>query len=367
MSEVRDVPAAKPLSYMPQLDGLRALCIFAVIVVHYMPESHWMHLTPLAGIGVRCFFVLSGYLITEILLKIKREAGHDPAQRLLLTRNFYIRRSLRIFPVYYLTLLVIYALDVQHARESIGWTLTYTVNFYFAMREVLLWSIAHFWSLSVEEQFYIVWPWLIVWTPPSRLMGVILATIATGPLFHVFCRLQGPEWYVAMGTLPFGNLDALGLGAFFALCDTRNSPYAKWAEPIARAGIWIGLPLFAVFAAMRYAGLWPFIPRVLSSFVLTLALGWAVYRSARGFGGWLGKLLEWRPLRYIGRISYGMYINHVFMLLFAPWLLRQIGLNMPGSLTAQFLIMTAFCIATASLTWHLFEKPLNNLKRRFPC
>jgi peptidoglycan/LPS O-acetylase OafA/YrhL len=143
------------LSYMPQLDALRALGVFGVWFTHWgigtLPVLRWIHW---GEMGVQLFFVLSGYLITGILLRARDRADCGEG-KWLVAKRFYVRRFLRICPIYYLTLLAT-AIVIQHMREGFFWHLTYTSNIFFALRGRLDLIGAHFWTLSVEEQFYLV-------------------------------------------------------------------------------------------------------------------------------------------------------------------------------------------------------------------
>jgi peptidoglycan/LPS O-acetylase OafA/YrhL len=367
MSRAAEAKTTAGWGYLPQLDGLRALSVLMVMLAHFMPEGYWTHKVPFAGFGVRCFFVLSGYLITSILLHARHAVEVGGVSRGIAVRNFYLRRCLRIFPVYYLTVFVIYALNVQHARESFPWLMTYTANILFAIRGYLYWSVGHFWSLSVEEQFYLVWPLLILFAPRRWLPWGIAAVVALSPLFQLCCRLAGPHWYTGMITLPLASTDSLGLGAALALLE-HSLPHADAIRRrLERAGWWIGLPLFVVFSLLRAIHWHPLGPQVLSTLAQSLFLVGVVSQVARGFPGLLGRLLGSRPMRYLGKISYGMYVYHVFMLLLVPWLLRPLGLALPEQPVLRFLLLSAATLAVSTVSWFLLESRLNRLKRHFPC
>src|SRR6478735_4517700 len=130
---------------LPQLDGLRAIAVGCVMAFHFIPGVE--QIAPLGSIGVRLFFVLSGFLITRILLASREQ---DLATA---TKSFYIRRSLRIFPVFYLVLAITWAMNIGPVRSTIGWHVTYLTNAYLFDRGSWHGSISHLWSLAVEEQF----------------------------------------------------------------------------------------------------------------------------------------------------------------------------------------------------------------------
>ena len=159
-------------SYVKQIDGLR---FFAVMLVAF---QHWVLnpmeiLFPSGLIGVTLFFVLSGFLITTILLvsKAKSEANGKPKRWFI--KQFYIRRFLRIFPLYYMVVGLLFLFNVSYVRYSIWWLLSYTINFRFAMDSKFTPIIAHFWSLSIEEQFYLIYPFLLLFINSKNFIAFL--------------------------------------------------------------------------------------------------------------------------------------------------------------------------------------------------
>ena len=150
-----DIALGEQLRHMPQLDGLRALAVLFVIYYHWVPVQYHGHLH-WGSFGVQLFFVLSGYLITGILIKVRDQA--EKGLVLGAIKAFYVRRSLRIFPVYYAVVIAITILGVYSARETFWYNVTYTTNIYLFINNTWTQNTAHFWSLAVEEQFYVVWP-----------------------------------------------------------------------------------------------------------------------------------------------------------------------------------------------------------------
>lgn len=170
-------PPASALSYVPQLDALRALAVTGVIVHHYVPAHE---LGILAIGGVKLFFVLSGFLITRLLLAARGDVERGRLGRVGAVGRFYARRALRIFPLYYVVVAVLVAVNLPPAREILPWLLTYTLNFHMASHGYVD-HFAHFWTLAVEEQFYAVWPWVVLFAPRRVLRPVMLALIAVAP------------------------------------------------------------------------------------------------------------------------------------------------------------------------------------------
>lgn len=360
--------SAAARGHLIQLDGLRALAVLGVLV------SHYMHETPSLSFGgpwgVRLFFVLSGFLITSILLDC-REAMESGRQGLAFTlRRFYIRRALRIFPLFYATLLAAWLLGVPEVRANGLWHAAYLSNIYFAITETWNFPLSHFWSLAVEEQFYLVWPLLILLAPARLLLPSILLAIAAAPAFRWIGTAAGLH-DMMLWNLPFTALDSLGLGAMLAASSMRW-PRAGGLDRGGRlAGATVALLLLVAamhvpWVAQRPPVQWLHDARLYET-IVSLASAAVILGAARGWRGPVGRLLEWRLLVYVGRISYGVYVLHLFMELVLPRLFAGAGLPFPHEQGWwRFLLLTAGTIAAAAMSWHWFEKPINDLKARFP-
>jgi peptidoglycan/LPS O-acetylase OafA/YrhL len=195
--------------YMPQLDGLRALAVALVAYSHWIPLKYQTFFG--FGIaGVQLFFVLSGFLITGILLRCR-----ELPERRNALRSFYARRFLRIFPLYYATLAACYVLGVNSARSSIFWHLAYLSNFYFFNLGGWEGPLSHFWSLAVEEQFYLIWPAIVLFVPQRYLAASIVGLWLSGVASRAVLPALLPETRLIIA-LPNMNFDALGLGAILA-------------------------------------------------------------------------------------------------------------------------------------------------------
>jgi peptidoglycan/LPS O-acetylase OafA/YrhL len=347
-------------THMKQLDGLRAFAIFFTMVTHFVAvtDSPMGRLIPRGQLGVRPFFVISGFLITRILLRCRLE--EDQWREL---RVFYCRRVLRIVPLYYATLAITALVNIRPVRQTLWWHVAYLSNFYQVLQNASLQSVVTpYWSLSVEEQFYLIWPCLILFLPRRYLLNAMIATVCLGPL----SRFIGVTMDIrSFGALPFSCMDALGIGAIMAYCQDKElgSPHA--ATKFTEIMKWIGLPSFGLFFAAKAARIaLPGAP-VLADLAAAFAFGWLVSRAASSFKGPVGNLLELKPIRYIGRISYGIYILHGFMPVILFYLLKWSHLALREDSWARFLLLVGMSVAAASASWHFFESPINSYKRYF--
>ena len=353
------VPHGGNLVRMPQLDALRAIAVLLVIVSHWLPDSQLARQLPVGMFGVTLFFVLNGFLITRILLQEKQSIDRTHGARWRALGRFYARRALRIFPVYYLTLLVLWWTAGDAFRSDFGWYAGYASNVLLYREQVWLAPAPHLWTLAVEEQFYLLWP-LLVLAAPARLLGSLVgATVLLGPASRSVVFLAGDGSAAAADSsqvLMPSCMDCFGLGALLALRDMRPESGAT-----TRASWWAGLLLVSVPMVLLLkddygiAGVAGF---RLAVSVMALAL---IARASAGFSGPGGRLMGNPALAYVGRISYGMYLFHLFI----PGLYRWLGLPAVEGTYPMFVLHGALLLVLAAVSWHLFEAPFNRLKSRF--
>lgn len=349
---------------MPQLDGLRAVAVLSVMVAHFAFPWWIKGLFRWGGFGVQLFFVLSGFLITGILLRCRQKTEAFGVSRAGVLRQFYIRRVLRIFPIYYLTLFVFWHVGVAAVKEPMVWHLTYLTNVYITLKGHFWPPAGHFWSLAVEEQFYLIWPCAVLFLPRRALPWTILASMGVAPLFALAVGAAG---YKMSGVLMPSCMTALGGGALLAWVWLFQEEAGPWRKRYPRCCLLAGLPLFLGLMVAMKLDVLPYTmwTGTLEGFVMVIFLIWVVDRGATGFSGLLGAALESGILRYIGKISYGVYVYHNFTRVFAPNLVAR--LNIPRSWwPVEVVICILLTLGVASASWHLLESPLNNLKRFFP-
>jgi peptidoglycan/LPS O-acetylase OafA/YrhL len=348
------------MRYMPHLDALRGCAILLVLVGHFGGTT-LNKLIPIgaATSGVHLFFVLSGFLITGQLL----DAFHSgsTASRATILKHFYLRRALRLLPVFYVTLLVLAIFNIDDLGESWPWHAAYLSNMY------TFWGgkMTVFWTLAVEEQFYLIWPLLVMVTPIRSMKALCISAIAAGALFKVgwlALGLSNPHSY----TLLISNLELLGMGGLLAVLSFRERPndFAWFRQRRARivvttAGI-LGIGTAIAIWATYGGG----VPRFLTlNLTTSLFYGWLVILAASGLPGWAGKVASFGPLRYIGRISYGIYVIHNYLphILERPEVVAFTG-ELSRAQTGIIVIPLSFILPM--LSWHLMERPIQRLKDR---
>ena len=347
--------------YLGQLDGLRALSVAAVAWSHWRSDLNFYYdpIVPWGELGVETFFIISGFLITGILLDNRLSAS-----RSFVLKQFYARRFLRIFPLFYAALVILLIFQAKGVSETWFWHASYLSNVYFYLHG-WVGQLSHFWSLAVEEQFYLVWPLLMIFLPQRFLLPVILTSILAAPLFEKIMTLALPNHVTAVtaSVLMPSCLDALGIGALLAYGVRKKYPMQRIAFRLLLAGL-AGLTLWGVANFPPVFEPW----RRLAT---NCVLGWVVYSAAESFRGPFGSWLQNPPLSYVGKISYGLYVVHNFAVPMCLGLLSSWGhpdwlerlYAIPIVRLLLFIILT---VGLAAVSWHLFEKPVNHLKHKFP-
>ena len=368
------------------LDGVRGLAILMVMVFHYRQPNPapgwaftaWDRLAGAGGNGVNLFFVLSGFLITGILWDAKQDDHYF--------RNFFARRLMRIFPLYYGVLLVALmvlprlhpitdpklAVTVQHQI----WLWTYTSNFYESWSGRALPLFGHFWSLAVEEQFYLLWPLVVFRADWRTLAGICAACFVGAFIMRLSLLLAGADPALGVLRLTPCQLDSLATGAFLALLlrlPGAGSP-SRW-----RGWAW---RIFGASALMMTVVVLGY-PELIAGHAVLVALcnsGWSVFFGAGLLlavieppGALFRRGLETATLRTIGKYSYGLYVFHwplgrLWVDQLGKWLERPHGSPLGQATVFQgvyFVLAAASSFLMAWLSWHLYEKHFLRLKRYF--
>jgi peptidoglycan/LPS O-acetylase OafA/YrhL len=365
-------PSSTKTQYMPQLDALRFFAVLGVMVAHnWHPSKLPGPLGDLdwAGLGVRLFFVLSGFLITGILIECRNKIDSSAQSPMFFVRQFYARRFLRIFPIYYLVIFIALLVNLEPSREVWGWLVTYTTNIYITFSGDWVGNLGHFWTLAVEEQFYLIWPWLVLFLPRKWLIPVMLATIPLSAAYRLYAYINFPFDIGAMdfkaGTLTLACLDSLGIGALLALVWNSNISKERLQKVLSRAVLPAGLILYAICLILYHYGIKPSVFFVVGDFAAALIFAWLINAAGHGFKGVVGKVLEFPPLLYLGKITYGIYVYHNLTPLLVMPVFNYLGIPFRVPSFLNFVISGILTLVIASLSWHLLELPINNLKRHF--
>lgn len=354
--------------YYPALDGLRGIAILMVVLLH---NFGYMQYFFFGWLGVDLFFVLSGFLITGILLNSRGQPGF--------LKRFYIRRVLRIFPLFYLALLIclfilplfnIPGLDISYYRENQFWHWTYLQNWLYIFKEpygdkILL----HTWSLAVEEQFYLLWPLVILLLrrPRYLLLAMLLLLIITG-IARYLIWMNKTEELAYSSLYTFTRIDGLCIGSIVALLQKINPDFLKKNTTI----------IVLLMAAVNFGF---YFINDLNGFTLpylafvgyttfAVLFGLLVYEAVSGQSRFILHILDNRPLKFFGRISYGLYVYHwpIYILLFdyiRKLLMRDHQLSDYSASFLSSVAVTLLAVLTSLLSYLYFERPFLRLKSRF--
>lgn len=346
-------PRKEPMKRFPSLDGLRAISIALVLLNHvagaryFLPASVLAPLGDLGNFGVRIFFVISGFLITSLLL-----AELAKTNRVSL-KKFYIRRALRIFPAFYAFILALVI------AWRVGWlplrlgdlihAVTYTMNY----RLTDTWSLRHLWSLSVEEQFYLLWPAVLLLVKPRRAVWVIAAVLIAVPVDRVLL------FWLVPGYSPYINMtfetvcDALATGCLLALLRPALGRIRGYRAILTSKAF---PTLFAVALLANKLGTHPRAYYLAGIPAMNMIVAMSIDRDLSFPGLPIGRILNSRPMELIGSLSYSIYLWQ------QPFLIQG---RPPASLLNVFPGNVVAVMACAALSHWLIERPFLRLKAKF--
>ena len=351
-------------------DGLRALALLLVFFQHYARIGQTFET---GGYGVWLFFVLSGFLIVRILHGERQriEAGEIKSGPAI--GRFFWRRTLRIMPIYYLALIVMTVLGALGLVKGVTWPATawhyfYASNFYYGhISDSWVGPMSHFWSLAIEEQFYLLAaPALLLLVPARKGKLACAAVIYLAVATSLWLRASGASEFLLYNSSLI-NFGALAAGGLMGL--------SLKAEPQEGRKSWLGAGLIAAYLAL-IAAMWASpkftpetallvagVPLIVASLLAALLLRTVFLNQS----GWLVRVLEFWPIRMLGRISYGFYLYHKLLPSWMVyWTLKDLGITTEANYWVEFFAAFVVSLALATASWLLIEKPLMKLKDRPP-
>lgn len=347
------------VKYIPGLNGIRAIAVFFVIFSHRFPKDHFVHVFPLGNYGVDIFFVLSGFLISRSLFFQISDDNNILESKFEIIKKFFIRRCLRIFPIYYLLLLFMFLTDGivgNQFRTNILWYVFYCANYLNYYQNKWFGSLAHFWSLSVEEQFYIFWPILLLFIFKKRIFILICLLIIIGTIFPFFNIGK-------TNILTLSCINAFGIGALLAYIEIIKPAYKILFIKILKI---IFLPILLLVCINHTVFSVPYFSERLAISILAVSIiGYCLYKSENIL---VTHVLGNKVLNFIGIISYGIYLYHNIVPKYWVWGMKKIGWVTPASIYKfsylEILIQTMFLIGISYISWILVEKPISRLKEK---
>ncbi len=330
--------------HLAALDGLRALSIVLVLYSHLSSANSipkFMHATSFGLDGVLIFFVISGYLITSKLLAEKRKSGT------ILIPRFLLQRAFRLLPASYLMILVSVTLAyfgyLHIETGAIVHAFTYTMNFYRPSSD----SLVHLWSLSVEEQFYLLWPFVVLFCSFRNSKIVCICVLFVCPLLRAWGWYLGGIDHNLLFTRFDMQADSLAVGCLLAMVEVKL-PRWLFSTPVA---------LGSLFMILAVGFLSSRIPSLIILEITSSALCAAVLIRCLTFKSLLiSRCLSWKPLTWLGTVSYSLYLWQQMFTMAPPklsWPIFSFPYNLPSAL----------CCAT--LSYYLLEKPVRDWGRRW--
>ena len=344
----------KQMHYLEGLNGLRAIAALAVIYSHINQSMHLYGLpllphNDLAEYGVTLFFALSGFLISWLLIREKEQTLN------ISLRKFYLRRILRIWPLYfiYLIIIIIFISPPPYPDNRLLHYLFLAPNMAFAMG-IWIPGLSHYWSLGVEEQFYLFWPWLIRYSKHyfSVLLGFVILFFSLKLGVRLLTSGQSP-FYQFLYITRFGCMGIGALGAVLYLYQREKLKIL--CHPLIQLACWMFMFLLLLNAF--------YLKDIINHEIVAIWTVLMIFHQILPHRKLIN--LEQAPMNYLGKISFGLYVWHPLMLFLTSWWLQnaEFSLSVKYGLIYSSVIMGSILIA--HLSYHYLERPFLRIKSRY--
>ncbi|MEY2792014.1 MAG: hypothetical protein RJA76_6 [Bacteroidota bacterium] len=363
--------------YFSQLNGIRFFAVLLVLVDHWFAEQLPF---PLGHLGVVIFFVLSGFLITRILFQNADDCRKNKVSYLIKIKNFIIRRALRIFPIYYGICILGILMAIEPIRLNWLWMFGYASNWYIIIHKQWLGVWDHFWSLAVEEQYYLIFPYFILFLKPHKYLILLICMVIIGIGTRIGYYVNIPndviekQWFVNYVN-PFAAIDCFGLGGFLAYLFHYKGELLKRTKLAIFISFMasVGILLISQTETLKHGN--PYFI-ILERTVFGLFAFFILAHCIQGKNDLIGKIFTNNWVNYLGKISYGIYLYHNFVYN----VYHNNGNTLFGyfennfSFTNNYLFQSHFflflfnfvlLIIISSISWLLIEQPFMTLKNKF--
>jgi peptidoglycan/LPS O-acetylase OafA/YrhL len=354
--------------FFPHINALRFVAILSTVTGHWAMDSGMRtNALQLGQYGVDLFFTISGFLITLNLLEAQQQNSLSMSKKL---GYFFLNRTLRIFPPYFLLLFVLFVIHfLFHITVWMKGTgvyyFTYTSNFLFYFKGFAPVSyLNHSWTLAVEEQFYVIWPFLVLCIPLRKTNYLIYAFILAGIMTHFFHSADIGEKYKGyVRFLPFANYHTIGTGALLAFIVTYQKNILSSLYRLLNPVIWIGIFLLSFYtktSLLPGKGLALFQETVLC--ITTMSL---VYNGWKGYKGWVKKLFDAPAIQYIGLISYGIYLFETPVSFLILNTFTKFQISFWGMPLLKIIAFASCTLLAAHFSYKYVELPILKFKKKY--
>jgi peptidoglycan/LPS O-acetylase OafA/YrhL len=353
--------------FFPHINALRCLAIAITVIGHLaMTSGLSQHPIEIGRYGVDLFFTISGFLITLNLLDSKQRQTISLNKRI---KYFFINRSLRIFPAYYCLLIALFIFHqifrfVVWDDGTAIYYFTYTSNFLFYNNGFSHLSyLNHTWSLAVEEQFYILWPFIILLFSGKKIKYIICFFIIVGLATQYFLFIQTTGNYQgSVRLLPFANYHTIGSGALIAYLVSNNQNVILKIRLLLNPLLWIPVLILITWYDMGSTGRFSNMFHELLLCTTTMSL---VYRGWKGFTGATKSFFDRSSVQYIGKISYGIYLFESPVSFLILGILGRYQIDVPGEALIKIILLLGCTLLTAHFSYKYIEQYFLKFKKKY--